>query len=264
MRLFLLCISIFIFSLFATAQAKRNMGFSSCIIQTQDDGYALTGKTFTSDASGEDIYIVKLDDKGNIKWTKSAGGTNDQFGNSIIQTKSGGYAVTGATNSSGPTGEDVYIVDVDALGNIKCTQSIGGFNDEVGYTIYQTDDGSFVVTGATTPLGEEDENIYVVKIDSACKVKSKKVIPGLKYSHGSSIIPTSDGGYAIGGYKEAPPTEHQAVDHFDFSIVKLDSTGNVQWNKTIGGCRKQITLFHGANQRRGLCGNRNNRFRICR
>jgi hypothetical protein len=234
---FLFCIYFFIFIPLFYMHAQNtqpNLGFSSCIIEARDGGYALTGKTYTSNFSGEDVYVVKLDGVGNIKWTQTIGGKNDQFGNSIIQTNNGGYAITGATYSSTFTGEDVYAINLDSLGNVKWTQAVGGINDEFGYSIDQTKDGSYIITGASTPLGEENENVYLVKMDSVGNVKWKKTIKGLEYSHGSSIIQTTGFGYAIGGYKE-PPTSVNGKPQYDFSIVKLDSAGNVQWNKIIGG-----------------------------
>lgn len=227
----------------ANAQAKHNLDFSNSIIQTSDGGYALTGKTFTSDFSGEDVYVVKLDAAGNIKWTKTIGGRNDQFGNAIIQTSDGGYAITGASYSTGYTGEDVYAINLDTAGNIKWTQTVGGINDEFGYSIDQTKDGNYIVTGATTPLGEDVENLYVVKIDSTGKTKWKKTFNGLEYGHGASIIETKDGGYAIGGYKGASANGQNKKGHFDFSIIKLDSTGTTQWNKTIGGAGSKSQYY---------------------
>jgi len=220
----------------SVAQVKPNLDFSNCIIQTNDGGYALTGKTYTSDFSGEDVYVVKLDAAGNINWTKTIGGKYDQFGNSIIQTKNGGYAITGATYSSSFTGEDVYAVNLDTAGNVKWTQTVGGINDEFGYSIDQAKDGGYLITGATSPLGEEVENVYLVKTDSAGGIKWKKTFTGLEYGHGSSIIETNDGGYAMGGYKGG-----NTSNKYDFSIIKLDSAGNVKWNRSIGGTGSKAT-----------------------
>jgi hypothetical protein len=237
----LVSILVFHFAVALHAQVKPNLDFSNCIIQTKDGGYALTGKTYPNGGSIAAVYVVKLDSTGNMNWTKTISGKYDESGNSIIQTRGGGYVLTGETYSSDFSGQDVYVVKLDAAGNVTWSRSVGGMDDELGYSIVQTSDGCFLVTGASTTLGSETENVYVVKIDSTGNIKWKRTIGGQKYSHGSSIIPTKDGGFAVGGYKEASPDEHQKVDHFDFSIIKLDSAGNIKWSKIIGGAGSKAT-----------------------
>jgi hypothetical protein len=236
-------IPIFILNIAFTsnAQVKPNLDFSSSIIQTKSGGYALTGKTYPNGGDVAGVYVVNLDSTGNINWTKTISGKYDESGNSIIQSRDGGYALTGETYSSDFSGQDVYVVKLDAAGNINWTKSVGGMDDEFGYSIVQINDGSYFITGATSSIGAEGENVYVVKIDSTGNIKWKRTIDGPKFSHGSSIILTSDGGYAIGGYREASADAHENTIHYDFSIIKLDSAGNVKWNKTIGGAGSKST-----------------------
>ena len=92
------------------AQVKANLDFSNCIIQTKDGGYALTGKTYPNGGNIAGVYVVNLDSTGNTNWTKTISGKYDESGNSVIQTRDGGYALTGETYSNDFSGQDVYVV----------------------------------------------------------------------------------------------------------------------------------------------------------
>ena len=75
------------------------------------------------------MYIIKLDSSGNLKKTLTIGGTADEAGSSIIQSKDGGYAVTGYSSSFGAGGEDVYVIKLDSGLNLKWSRTIGTPHD---------------------------------------------------------------------------------------------------------------------------------------
>jgi len=214
---------------------KANMAFSNSIIETKTGGFTLTGKTYSAGGDVEDVYVVTLDEKGNVLWTKTIAGKHDQSGNVIIQTKDGGYVLTGQAYSTDWSGEDVYVVKLDAQGNITWTKAIGGSDDEFGYSITQTNDDGYIITGAISSKEGEGENIYIVKLDASGNTVWNKTITGKPFAHGAAIVQNKDGSYTIGGYKAATADAHNKADHFDFYITKIDSTGNTIWDKTIGG-----------------------------
>jgi hypothetical protein len=114
---------------FCKAIGGKNNDWGSSLIQTSDGGYAITGFTFSFGAGETDVYVVKLDAKGNLQWTKTIGGEKDDFGYSLIQTADGGYAVAGVTESFGAGWADVYVVKLDKNGNACCAVSQ---NSQVG------------------------------------------------------------------------------------------------------------------------------------
>ena len=93
------------------------------LIQTADGGYAIAGDTKSFGAGGLDVYVVKLDANGNLQWTKTIGGPDDESGKSLIQTSDGGYAIAGFTYSFGAGWNDVYVVKLDKNGNTCCAVS---------------------------------------------------------------------------------------------------------------------------------------------
>jgi len=200
------------------------------LIQTSDGGYAIAGYTTSFGAGDKDIYVVKLDAKGNLQWTKTIGGPESEESRSLIQTSDGGYAIAGYTESFGAGGADVYLVKLDAKGNLQWTKTIGGPESEEGRSLIQTSDGGYAIAGYTESFGAGGADVYVVKLDAKGNLQWTKTIGGKNADGGSSIIQTSDGGYAIAGY-----TESFGAGEADVYVVKLDAKGNLQWTKTIGG-----------------------------
>jgi hypothetical protein len=209
--------------------------YANSIIQSSDGGYVVAGGTesFGSESSGSgedigDIFIVKLDSSGNVQWAKTIGGASEDRANSIIQSSDGGYVVAGWTASFGAGYVDIFIVKLDSSGNVVWTKTIGGSSDDRAYSITQSSDGGYVVAGFTTSFGAGKEDMYVVKLDSSGNVVWTKAIGGSDGDEARSIIRSSDGGYVVAGETGSFGSGG------DIFVVKLDSSGNVQWAKTIG------------------------------
>jgi hypothetical protein len=170
---------------------------------------------------------VKLDSSGNVQWTKTIGGSLTDVASSIIQSSDGGYVVAGYTQSFGAGGSDMYVVKLDSSGNVQWTKTIGGLSDDVALSIIQSSDGGYVVAGNT---GGGVYDFYVVKLDSSGNVIWTKTISGRNLDFAYSIIRSSDGGYVVAGFTYSFDT-----GTLEMYVVKLDSSGNVIWTKTIVG-----------------------------
>ncbi len=200
------------------------------LIQTSDGGYVIAGYTASFGAGKADVYLVKLDANGNLQWTKTIGGKDEDVGLSLIQTSDSGYAIAGATKSFGAGKADVYVVKLDANGNLQWTKTIGGPGDEAGFSLIQTSDGGYAIAGFTPSFGAGDWDVYVVKLDANGNLQWTKTIGGPADEIGFSLVQTSDGGYAITG-----DTYSFGAGRADVYVVKLNANGNLQWTKTIGG-----------------------------
>jgi hypothetical protein len=199
------------------------------IIQSSDGGYVVAGWTESFGAGAADFYVVKLDSGGNVQWTKTIGGSYDDYAWSITQSSDGGYAVAGFTYSFGAGSADFYVVKLDSSGNVEWIKTIGGSNYDQAFSIIQSSDGGYAVAGRTWSFGAGSDDIYVVKLDSGGNVIWTKTIGGSSDDEARSIIQSSDGGYVVAGYTQSFGAGG------DIYVVKLDSGGNVIWTKTIGG-----------------------------
>jgi len=144
-----------------------SMDFALCVQQTVDDGYIMTGNTISFSPPPEDVYLIKTDANGDTTWTKTYGGTDEDAGYFVQQTNDGGYIVTGVTGSSVTGDYDVYLIRTDASGNESWTKTFGGGGNEQGYSIRQTDDGGFAITGQASSFGAGDADVYFIKTDES-------------------------------------------------------------------------------------------------
>jgi len=252
-----------------TIQWQKSFGGSSSdkaytVQQTTDGGYVLAGESWSTDGdvSGNhgngknDYWITKLDSNGNLQWQKCLGGSDYEVAYSIQQTADGGYVIAGYSYSSDGnvtgihgTNEDYWIVKLDNSGNLQWQKCLGGSYGEQANSIKQTTDGGYIVAGSSQSVdgdvtgvhlngGLSSFDYWVVKLDNYGNLEWQKAVGGSDYDYASSIQQTADGGYVVAGYTKSidgDVTGFHGGLFYDFWIVKLDNSGNLQWQKCLGG-----------------------------
>ena len=163
-------------------------------------------------------------------WQKTFGGWNDDGAYSIQQTKDGGYIVAGGTESFGSGGTDAYILKLNSKGEAEWQKAFGGWNDDEAYSIQQTKDGGYIVTGSTGDFGSGKRDVYILKLNSKGEIQWQKTFGGEHNDAANSIQQTTDGGYIVAGL-----TYSFGSGGADVYILKLNSKGEVEWQKTFGG-----------------------------
>ncbi len=232
------------------------------IQQTVDGGYILCGQS-KSNISGDktensigayDYWIVKTDSSGVIQWQNTIGGNFTEIPTSIEQTADGGFILGGYSNSmiSGDKTEncigllDYWIIKTDALGNIQWQNTIGGNEDDYLNSIKQTTDGGYILAGYSMSniSGDKTENCigiwdyWIIKTDTAGIIQWQNTIGGNLEDKLASIEQTSDGGYILVGYSNSNISGDKTENCYggeDYWMVKTDSSGDIQWQNTIGG-----------------------------
>jgi parallel beta-helix repeat protein len=193
------------------------------VVQTSDGGYALAGYTGSYGAGSYDFWLVKTDSSGTAQWNKTYGGTGADYAYSVVQTSDGGYAIAGWTNSSGAGNFDFWLVKTDSSGTMQWNKTYGGTSIDYCFSLIQTDDGGYALAG-------HNSDFWLVKTDSSGTAQWNKTYGGISTERAYSVVQTSDGGYAISG-----ETSSYGAGNLDFWLVKTDSSGTAQWNKTYGG-----------------------------
>ena len=183
-----------------------------------------------------------------IEWQKCLGGSNDDWAYSIQQTSDSGLIVAGYTESSngdvsGNHGAyDYWVVKLNSSGDILWQICLGGTNVDVAYSIQQTSDEGFIVAGYTcSNEGDVSGNhgnsdYWVVKLNSSGTIEWQKCLGGTDGDYANSIQQTSDGGFIVAGQTYSNDGDvsgnHGGSDAW---VVKLNSSGNIEWQKCLGG-----------------------------
>jgi len=218
-----------------TAQWNKTYGgtgtdMANALVQTGDGGYALAGFTGSFGAGRDDFWLVKTDANGNAQWNRTYGGTNLDYVGALVQTDDGGYALAGSTNSFGAGGDDFWLVKTDAIGNVMWNKTYGGTDYDDANALVQTSDGGYALAGRTGIAGAGTDDLWLVKTDASGNMQWNKTYGGTDYDDAYALVQTTDGGYALAGI-----TESFGAGNQDFWLVKTDTSGTVQWNKTYGG-----------------------------
>lgn len=195
--------------------------------QTHDDGYILCGTTARDGL--EKVWLVKTDSAGELEWEATFGGDGWDVGRAVRQTTDRGYIIAGWTTSHGVGEEDVYLIKTDENGNLVWEMNYGGSKADRGYDIIEIG-GGHVVIGQTYSKAEASSDIYLIKVDRDGKLLWERTFGGDQVDIGSSIQPTTDGGFIIGG-----STYSKGAGLYDAWLIKTDSAGNRQWERTYGG-----------------------------
>ena len=120
--------------------------------QTTDGGYMVIGWTSSYGGGITNVWLIKTDANGEEEWNQIYGGSIVEYGFSGQQTNDNGYIFTGWTNSYGSGGSDVWLIKTDANGEEEWNQTYGGSSEDSGYSVQQTTDGGYIVTGLTLSL----------------------------------------------------------------------------------------------------------------
>ncbi|MEM3402282.1 MAG: hypothetical protein QXH08_03540 [Candidatus Hadarchaeales archaeon] len=200
------------------------------LIQTSDGGYAIVGYTGSYGENKGDVWLIKTDRFGDEEWSKTYPGSERDAGYSIIQTADGGYAVAGFTSSKGNGGKDAWLLKINAWGNVEWDKTYGGAQDDVARHIIQTADNGYLLVGWTSSFGSGSYDVWIAKIASSGNLEWQKSFGGPDVDQGYQAMKTEDGGYIITGF-----TRSFGSGAEDAWLLKIDSKGNEEWNRTFGG-----------------------------
>jgi hypothetical protein len=218
------------------------------IRQTSDGGYIIAGDKWNND--GWAWLIIKIDSAGKIEWQSTYG--NDDWcvecskAAAIRQTSDGGYVVAGYSSAkdipdvANHGSVDVYVVKLDASGNLEWQKMYGGSGDDRASEIQQTQEGGYIVAGYSESNDLEgavgNGRCYLIKLDSAGSVEWQ-MLYGLGYGYGEgagSVKQTLDSGYIVSGsYSRGPGEDPVTYNGDNISILKLNESGTAIWQTSL-------------------------------
>jgi hypothetical protein len=241
------------------AMGGSSIDLANSVAATPDGGCIIAGKTNSNngDINGlqfhgaSDFWIVKLNSGGTIEWQKVLGGTSDEEPKSIIRTSDGGYAIAGLTNSTdgdvvpgshGGNHSDAWVVKLNSTGNIVWQKVFGGSLGDQALSLTESSNGDLTVAGLTLSTdgnfsgNHGQQEMWVIRLTSTGNFLWQKLLGGSNADEAHSIIATSDGGSIIAGLSRSNNGDVSG-NHGDADcwIVKLNTTGDITWQKSFGG-----------------------------
>ncbi len=194
-----------------------------------------------------------------LQWSNSLGGSGMDIPSSVIKDQYGsGYYVIGREASvdgditfhfGAPASPNLWLIKTDSTGNKIWDKSFGGSSGESGLKIFQTSDMGFILCGTAGSVDGDvvgnhpwppnpaagTNDFWIFKVDSSMNIIWQRCLGGTDSDHLKDVIVTSDGGYLLVGDVSSNDGDitgyHNGEDYW---VVKLDSSGNILWQKCLG------------------------------
>lgn len=273
---------VFIFSAFQTLSFAQNLAihwqkslggknneYSYAITPTTDGGYVIVGSTNNnrdgdvpaskafSGAGGSDIWVVKLNNWGEVEWTKTFGGTKDDIATDVLETKDKGILLVATTSSTdgeaagnGSRG-GLILLKLKTDGSIDWRKVIAsGYSvGEISFakadanskpTIKPTADGGYILGATINPINTTD--FWLSKLNSTGDIQWTRTYGSTSNDSMNEVIVCNDGGFLMVGGTEGSNLEISGAGKgfIDFCIMKADANGRLLWLRALGGTNLDI------------------------
>src|SRR3989338_2652060 len=198
---------------------------SYSVWHTSDNGYILAGSTRSANNAESTVWIVKTDSNGNHLWNKTFNEDYFSSSSSLQQTSDGGYIVAGRIflNSY-----DFWLIKTDASGNQQWNKTFDGGGEDFAHEVQITSDNGFILVGYTRSSGQGATDAWLIKTDSSGIPQWNKTFGGSNHDQAYSVKQTTDDGYILAGQ-----TDSFGSGNADVWLIKTDSLGNHEWNRTF-------------------------------
>lgn len=195
------------------------------LVPTADGGFVFTGLTKSGADTFGDMYLTKINAAGAVLWQRFYGQPKEDGGNAVINTRDGGFLISGHVADNYGVECNGYIVKTDAAGNEQWRKFVGTTYDDVCTGALQTQEGDFFFTGRV-----EDHNLHRFDV-MLCKIQEDGTYGFLKTlgtpgdDFGYKIAETPDGQLLIAGYSVDEDSHKEGI-----YLVKCDKDGLERWH----------------------------------
>ncbi len=240
-------------------QWQRALGGSSfdaadAVIPALDGGFVMAGHTSSNDGDvsglhgSRDAWVVRLDNRGNIQWQKTLGGSGAEIAHSISTSLDGGYLISGYTESNDGDvsgyhgGRDAWVVKLDRDGGIQWQRALGGSGYDIAFSHSTTPDGGYILAGRTD--GNDGDvsgqhgngDAWIVRLDKNGYIQWQKTLGGSAFDQAISITNAWKSGFILAGQTRSNDGDVSGNHGLnDAWVVKLNPQGAILWQKTLGG-----------------------------
>jgi hypothetical protein len=221
------------------------------MIPIKNGGFLVTGYSSSIDGDfeglnrgGFDVFVMKFNALGQLEWNRTFGGARDEYALSVIETKDGGYALTGYTNSLNgdflreKSGQlDVFVIKLTEAGFVEWAHAYYGNSLDYSSSIIETNDGGYAITGGTTSSDGIFEGFsgasvgFLLKIDKKGHKEWIQKIGGTGgYDTGSAISKVSRG-FVLTGSTQSFNSENEQMNKYGVFLTKYNTDFEYEWTR---------------------------------
>ena len=194
------------------------------------DNIIVTGYTTSDGAGSADFLIAKYNSSGVLQWDRTLGGTGDDLGYGVAVDSLDNIIVFGFTNSYGAGSEDLLVAKYNSSGVLQWDKTLGGTGTDWGYGVAIDSLDNIIVTGFTVSDGAGGSDVLVAKYNSSGVLQWDRTLGGTGAESGQAVAIDSLDNIIVAGW-----TQSDGAGSYDFLIVKYNSSGVLQWDRTLGG-----------------------------
>ena len=234
------------------------------LIELRQGGFAMIGSTKSKDGDfGErstdnwDLFLMKLDQQGEVIWTRTYGGSAEDFGFSLLETPTEGFVLMGYSSSQDgdvpPTKgyHDNWIIKVDAAGELLWKKSLGYSGHDHAYNVIATQDGGYFFNGfldvtASNGFGNSGKSsqagrhgvgeFWCHKVDTHGNIQWQRYFGGTNNDKSYDAIETQEGNFLVVGTSESDDLDvKNPKGSYDIWVVMISPTGEMLWENSYGG-----------------------------
>ncbi|MAO10977.1 MAG: hypothetical protein CMC07_08875 [Flavobacteriaceae bacterium] len=247
-----------------------NLDKAVSIVLADDGNYVILGSTKSTDGditdkttSDEDYWLLKVKPNGDIVWSKTYGGPEDDTASSLEKTSDGGYIASGYSRGAGGDVSnnegfhDFWIVKFTASGDLQWEKSYGFAGSDKAYKVIQTKDGGYIAAGVLDVTASNGEgglgsnrssqdlgrsvqhaggDYWVIKLSASGQLQWRNYFGGTFTDTAYDIIQVSDGTYLVYGTSDSNDVDISGnIGTYDYWVVKVSVNGEMLWEKNYGG-----------------------------
>ncbi|MFA5032583.1 MAG: T9SS type A sorting domain-containing protein [bacterium] len=158
-------------------------------------------------------------------WTRTIGGSGNDYGYSMCFAQDTGYILTGCTDSYGAGETDAWLIKTDTFGVMQWSKAFGGADSDGVYSVQKTADSGYIAVGYTKSFGVGESNIWFIKTDiNGDTVWTRAYGDSGEYAYSYSTTNTTDSSYVAVGTRNSGK---------DVWLIKVDSNGDTLWTRTF-------------------------------
>ncbi len=165
------------------------------------------------------VWVLRLEGEGNVKWAKTYGPGEAK---AVAVGRNGDVIVAGYVKKNDK--KDAFVTRLDGDGKVKWFKTYGGEKDNGFNDVKIAPNGDVIVAS------QSNGDVWVLRLDSEGNVKWQKTYGGSDWDEANAVAIAPNDGIIVAGY-----TYSFGAGDADVWVLRLDSEGNVKWQKTYGG-----------------------------